>query len=380
MNRASRKRSKSAEKAAPTGPRPKSVRDRKTEQDTEELRRRVLRLLQPKILHSLCPPFGLDRLRIIKPSELRWEVDFLDLDGADDGIVAMAERHEYLREVFWHYVVVNDLLRAVAECAPGVFGPSQVAAFFEQWKELALFPLQETEDLGLPFTTLPWALFRRMSRVTFRTERRPAVWEIGADDARAVCAGATRHLIEIDWNEGREAVQSDLLAFIRSIAPKDLPSRRGRPKGKQLEDSLAQLVAWRARRAGLSVRRFNELLDKLAVARSKKGSREFVRRYADASAYRTAANAAEKRIRKVQRDYNSDMEKALQPNRDFWGERCRKFKTRVKQIAQEADAYRIQYEQKKRRLESLLSELEENRRKANSLPKKVVNPSEHLPR
>ena len=90
---------------------------------------------------------------------------------------------------------------------------------------------------------------------------------------------------------GVDAVESAMLEWLRSIRPKDLKAKRGRAIDTRIQDGLAQLSAWRARRGCLSHAGYLELLSKGGVT-----GHEFVRRYADTTAFRKAAIAAQSRI------------------------------------------------------------------------------------
>lgn len=353
-----KKNSKDAKESATSGPQPKPAGGLRWEDYPAE-HARLFSGLEPLIVASLHPEFADDGLRIIKLWEPEW--NFSGLDTADDQIVTMAARHEYMREIPGQYEVARDLFLMFR-------GQSRPAAFFAKWKWRAFFPAREVTHFRRPLTVLPWMVIQQFIRLKYTGKPYLAVREIGADDVSPLWSGETRHRIEIDWNKGIDAIQSDMRAWARTVAPKDVRSRRGRSNRKQIEDGLAQLAAWRARRAGLTVRKFNELLEKAAIAQPEKGSRELVRRYADSSAYRTAATAAETRIKETNRDYKSHWEKTVQENRDYWGGNCQAVRDSIQRMTKEAETFRVQMEQKKREAESFLSELEQTERKAKKSP------------
>jgi hypothetical protein len=96
--------------------------------------------------------------------------------------------------------------------------------------------------------------------------------------------------------EGIEKIEAELMAWLKGIRPQDLKAKRGRATATRIQDGLAQLAAWRARRAGLSQADYSALLSKAGVT-----GYGTVRNYPARTAFRKATIAAQKRIAVAQK-------------------------------------------------------------------------------
>lgn len=116
----------------------------------------------------------------------------------------------------------------------------------------------------------------------------------------------TCHRLVIEWDvKGIDGIKQDLLKWLGAIKSPSLKKAKGRAHDLIAEDELAQLSAWRARRAGLlDVSEYNALMEAAGV--HPKELRGFVRQYNDPSAYRTAGERAGKRIAKLRTPLNSE--------------------------------------------------------------------------
>jgi hypothetical protein len=298
-----------------------------------------------------------DGLRVVNLCEEEW--NFSGLDDDDDQVARMAARHEYMRENPGLYEVASDLVLVFS-------GQSTASAFLAKWKWRGYDPLNETQRFRLPLATVPWMLAREFLRLEYRGETYRAVKEIKADEVSSLWSGETRHRIAIDWNKGIEAVQSDMRDWVRAAAPRDMRSRKGRESRTRIEDSMAQLAAWRARRAGVKFGEFNEMLDMAGIPSpaKNKNARGFVRHYRDPSAYRNAADVAEARIKEMNREYELRWKDSVREDRAFWDDKIQIVRDAIQRMTQEAETFRVQMEQKKREAKSLLSELARSKRKA----------------
>lgn len=235
-----------------------------------------------EILLWLDQEFDADGFRIIKLCEAEW--NFSGLVETGDVTAEFACKYEYAREIPSAYEAARNFLLVMQGDMPG----NAYHAKVDSW------PPQMIWGGGFP---IPWMLIPVEHRRGVTRETIPPIWEVHPETFGRPCLLETHYRLGINWRLGVDAVEAALLKWVRSIRPAHVPSRRARPKRKVIEDRLAQLSAWRARRAGVGHGAF---LRMVKDARAKPGS--YLREYADPSAFRNAANAAQREIERMQRD------------------------------------------------------------------------------
>jgi hypothetical protein len=263
--------------------------------------------------------FDKDGLRRIKQPDLsRAEWNF-------SGISEPREAHdvheyEYLRECEIAYNYRADYLRPSRSQKAWL---CERAEFVKKWPAAPCFALEP--GLLADFFPLPYLLIPADVRAKMRADWKPpsipgpgispdigvtycptplveqmdlrSFLDRGAFDGFTPLLGSpTYHCLQIRWGiQGTDKIEEELLEWFRSIRPNGWEPKRGPQAHTRVEYGLAQLSAWRARRAGLSQADHSKLLSKAGII--EYGS---VRSYGGTTAFRKAAIAAQKRIAGLQ--------------------------------------------------------------------------------
>lgn len=101
------------------------------------------------------------------------------------------------------------------------------------------------------------------------------------------------HCVVLDWSKGPTAIRGQMGKWLKTLTEQlaqDQPPLRGQARGREM---LFQLGAWRARRAGLSAKKYYEFRRNECGSFSKSDNPA----YKAPKAFRTAANAAEDRLK-----------------------------------------------------------------------------------
>jgi len=242
-----------------------------------------------------------DGFRELTPKTLtEAEWNFSALAQENEATVRRALAYELAREC----EAAQEMCADLAE-ASRIKSPKATAAFRKKWPlgRRPVFPMALYGIFPLPFLTILAMEGGRCS-----SESGPIIAEMDegafANHLKFPMRSQTYHRLEIEWGAGRPRAKRELLKWFAAISAPEVAQKTQRRRGSRLliEDALAQLSAWRARRAGLTHDDYNALLQAAGIrTTSKLGFRGFVRPYAEATPFRNAAVRAEERIKKVRK-------------------------------------------------------------------------------
>jgi hypothetical protein len=190
--------------------------------------------------------------------------------------------HEYARECRWAYDYQHDFVSILENTAipPG-------GEFQKKWPVFLLdivhriFPLRPLEGYGTNeilgmLTPRPATNISAIEGVTLNL---PEFQSRVRKD----------YLLSIDWSKGPEAVERNLLAWIKQNKPPGLPTNRGR---NNAVDRFHELSAYRARRAGMDHISFAALVGRTGGSAI----------YSDQPQFLRATRATARRLKKFDAD------------------------------------------------------------------------------
>jgi hypothetical protein len=232
-----------------------------------------------------CAEFDQDGFRIHTQDLLASGQTFfpwLPEKGMGKQELAAVLAQEYARECRWAYEYQRDFVSMLENTAIPTGGEFQ-----KKWPVMLLdivhhiFPLRPLEGYG-------------RNEILGMLAPRPAtnIFSIECGTLNlAECQSRVHrdYLLSIDWSKGPEAVERNLLAWIKRNAPRDLPTNRGR---NNAVDRFNELAAYRARRAGMDHISFAALVGRTGGSAI----------YSDQPQFLRATRATARRLKKFDAD------------------------------------------------------------------------------